>query len=64
LSLTARKLQYRTVTRHSIGALATLTAFFARKRMELPVISASKPTANVVEVRERPMMVRYCICQP
>ena len=28
------------------------------------VISASSPTANVAVASDRPMIVRYCICQP
>lgn len=50
--------------RTSIGALATLNAFFIWKRVWFRVTSASRPTAKVAVARARPMMVRYCRCQP
>jgi hypothetical protein len=62
--LTARRPQYRILIRHSMGALVTLRVFFTWNSAWLPVMSASKPTANVAEASERPMMVRYCRCQP
>lgn len=48
----------------SMGALATLSAFLTANKRSLSVMSASSPVANVAVDRERPMMVRYCMCQP
>jgi hypothetical protein len=57
--LTARRPQYRSEIRHSIGAEATERAFFTAKRWRLKVTSASRPKVNVRAERARPMMVRY-----
>ena len=62
--LTARIPQYSRLISTSMGALATLSAFFAWKREWFSEMSASKPTAKVAAARERPRMVRYCRCQP
>lgn len=61
---TARMPQYNIVIRHSIGALATLSAFLMRNRRRLIVMSASKPTKKVLAAKESPMMVRYWRCHP
>ena len=63
-TLTARKPQYRILIRHSIGAEATESAFFAAKRRRLRVMSARRPKENVRVERARPMMVRYWKCHP
>ena len=47
-----------------MGALATLNAFFTWNSVEFIVTSASRPTVKVAVARDRPMMVRYCMCQP
>ena len=61
---TARRLQYSTLIKHSIGALATLRAFLILKRVGFIAMSASSPTTNVAAASDRPMIVRYCMCQP
>lgn len=61
---TALSPQYSTLIRHSIGALATLKKFFSWNNRCDKVRSASSPTANVAVAIDRPMMVRYCMCQP
>lgn len=62
--LTARKPQYSRLISTSMGAPATLRAFLRRKRAGLLMRSASRPAANVAVARERPMMVKYCMCHP
>lgn len=52
------------LTRHSIGALATLNTFLTANSRRLSVRSASKPTAKVSVASDKPMMVRNCRCQP
>ena len=64
LMLTARRLQYKRLIKHSMGALATLRAFLTWNSVEFIVTSASRPTVKVAVARDRPMMVRYCMCQP
>ncbi|KAJ8609438.1 hypothetical protein MRB53_039109 [Persea americana] len=61
---TARRPQYNSVIRHSIGALATLSRFFRRNSRRERVTSARRATMNVMVERARPMLVRYCKCQP
>jgi hypothetical protein len=62
--LTARRPQYSRLIRHSIGALATLSAFLTANRLRLRVRSANRPTAVVSVAMDKPMIVRYWRCHP
>jgi len=56
--------QYRMLTRTSIGALITARTFLTRKSLLESVISDKRPIPKVAVARDRPIMVRYCICHP
>lgn len=52
------------LTTTSSEEAVTARLFFRVKRREEKVRSARRPKAKVAVARERPMMVRYCMCQP
>ena len=50
--------------RTSMGALATEREFLTAKSRGERVRSAARPMVKVRVARDRPMIVRYCRCQP